>query len=66
MESAEVVKSVIEDMVCPVHDVHPVVEIFGNNLQISSCCDDFHEECANEAKGLFMLNKEYPYWVLQD
>ena len=53
-------------MICPVHDVHPVVEIFGNELQIGCCCAEFHEECANEAKGLFMLNKEYPYWVLQD
>ncbi|HTK19003.1 MAG TPA: hypothetical protein VL442_05810 [Mucilaginibacter sp.] len=66
MESAEVVKSIIENMVCPFHDVHPVVEISGNELQIGACCAEFHEECANEAKGLFMLNKEYPYWVLQD
>jgi len=43
MESAEVVKSIIEGMVCPVHDVHPVVEILGNELQISSCCAEFHE-----------------------
>jgi hypothetical protein len=66
VESAEVVKSVIEGMVCPVHDVHPVVEILGNKLHISSCCAGFYEECVNEVKGLFMLNKEYPYWILQD
>jgi len=66
MESADTVKWVIEGMVCPVHDVHPVVEIVGNKLLISCCCNDFHEECIGEAKGLFMLSKEYPYWILQD
>lgn len=66
MESPEIVKSIIENMVCSVHDVHPLVEIMGNELQVSCCCDAFHEECLDEARGLFMLNKEYPYWVLQD
>jgi len=66
MESAETVKSIIETMLCPVHDVHPVVEIMRNELQISCCCNEFHEDCMDEARGLFMLNKEYPYWVLQD
>ena len=66
MESAETVQSIIETMLCPTHDVHPVVEIMGNKLLISCCCNEFHEECTDEARGLFMLNKEYPFWVLQE
>lgn len=66
MESAETVKLIIESRTCPIHDVHPVVETFGNELKISCCCGDFTIDCSREASSLFMMNKEYPYWVLQE
>lgn len=63
MESADTIKSVIESTVCPVHDVHPIVDTEGNKLKISCCCAQFYEECTGQVKGLFMTNK-YPYWTL--
>lgn len=65
MESAETVKLIIGSRVCPIHDVHPVVETMGNELKISCCCKSFNVDCSLEAISLFMMNKEYPYWVLQ-
>ncbi|HTD39671.1 MAG TPA: hypothetical protein VK671_03555 [Mucilaginibacter sp.] len=66
MESADTIKLIIESRVCPVHDVHPLVEATGNELKISCCCSGFHMDCSLEAISLFMMNKEYPYWVLQE
>jgi hypothetical protein len=66
MESADTIKLIIENQVCPVHGIAPVVDIMGNELKISCCCNNFHQLCTKEAISFFMLKKEYPYWVLQE
>jgi len=64
MELADTVKSVIEDSLCPVHDLHPVIDVTGNELKVSCCCTYFHKMCTEEIKSLFMLNPVYPFWVI--
>ena len=64
MKSAETIKLIIENKLCPTHDVHPVVETIGNELEIACCCEEFHKECNQQAIGLFMMRSTFPYWVL--
>jgi hypothetical protein len=64
MESSDAIKSIIEDKLCPIHDLHPVVDTAGNELHITCCCTNFHTECTEEIEGLFMLNPVFPYWVI--
>jgi hypothetical protein len=66
MESADTIKLIIENQVCPAHGISPLVDIIGNELKITCCCTDFHLQCTQEIFSFFMLKKEYPYWVLQD
>lgn len=64
MELAETVKVIIESRPCPVHDIYPLVEIVGTELNISCCCTEFHEQCNSEINALFMKNKDFPYRVV--
>ena len=50
MQLADTIKSIIEGRLCPIHDIHPVIDISENQLQIICCCIDFHKECKNEAE----------------
>jgi hypothetical protein len=45
METLEVIKSAIEERLCPVHDVHPLVEINGADIEIICCCELFYAKC---------------------
>jgi hypothetical protein len=64
MESSDTIKSIIEDKLCPTHDLHPVVDITGNELHITCCCTNFYTECTKEIEALFMLNPVFPYSVI--
>lgn len=50
MESAAIIKSVLEEKLCPIHDVHPVVEVIGDKVNIMCCCDYFYRYCTIEAE----------------
>jgi hypothetical protein len=50
MQLADTIKSTIEHKLCPTHDIHPVIDVSENQLQIICCCIDFHKECKNEAE----------------
>lgn len=64
MDLVDTVRLIIEDDVCPVHDLHPMVDVTGNELKLSCCCANFQQECTEKIKSLFMLNPIYPYWVI--
>ncbi len=51
MYLAETLKSNIEANCCPVHDIHPMVEVYPNELQIVCCCNAFYEECKSEVEN---------------
>ena len=52
MELAEKIKLTIEEKLCPVHDIHPIVEVVGGEISIACCCTYFHSYCNIEAKYL--------------
>jgi len=49
---AENIKPILEEKLCPVHDIHPVIELLGSELSISCCCDYFKNFCKIEAEFL--------------
>jgi len=49
---AENIKPILEEKLCPVHDIHPVVEIIADEVTISCCCDYFTHFCKIEAEFL--------------
>ena len=50
MQLADTIKSIIESKLCPIHDIHPVIDISEDQLQIICCCIDFHKECKSIAE----------------
>jgi len=52
MELAEKIKLTLQQKLCPVHDIHPIVEVIGNELNIACCCTYFHSYCNIEARYL--------------
>jgi len=55
MQLPEIIQKQIENMVCPVHDIHPIVEQDWDGIKISTCCDDFQKECTEQLE--VMLNQ---------
>jgi hypothetical protein len=51
MYLAETIKSNIEANSCPVHDIHPMVEVLPNEFLITCCCNTFYEECKSEVES---------------
>lgn len=64
MKLAEAIKNTIEAKLCPIHDVHPILEIIGNELRIACCCNSFQEECIKEARILVGQNNQSDNWIL--
>jgi hypothetical protein len=65
MTLAETIQPAIEAMVCPVHDIHPIVQVMGDEFQVISCCSVFQKECAEEiAEILAHMNWEITYSVI--
>ena len=56
----------VKNKVCPVHDIHPIVEIRGNQLKIICCCKAFHEECSHEALKVMQTNDPATEWNIDD
>lgn len=52
MRLTETMKITIEDYLCPIHDIHPVVEISAGEFQVICCCTAFHEECRKEVESV--------------
>jgi hypothetical protein len=52
MHSPELIKEHIKNMLCPVHDIHPIVEHDRNGLEIACCCSEFENSCLQEAVKL--------------
>jgi len=53
MKLAEKIKWTLQEKLCPVHDVHPIVEIAGEEINIACCCTYFKRFCQIEAEYLY-------------
>ncbi|HTK21700.1 MAG TPA: hypothetical protein VL442_19420 [Mucilaginibacter sp.] len=49
---SEPLKEHIEKKVCPVHNIHPIIEVDLNELKIAACCKDFELQCLEDAEKL--------------
>jgi hypothetical protein len=52
MELYHQIKSVIQSKTCPLHNLHPVVDISPDFLNINCCCDLFKAECIADIQVL--------------
>lgn len=52
MGLAESIKPKLAAMLCPVHDIHPEIETWGDEFQIICCCASFHQQCQDEAERM--------------
>jgi len=50
MKLAEEIKPNIESLLCPEHDIHPIVDALGNELYINCCCNKFHLQCRRQVE----------------
>jgi hypothetical protein len=53
MKLAEKIQLSLQEKLCPIHDIHPIVEVIGNELSIACCCNYFQSYCKVEAKYLW-------------
>lgn len=54
----------IKNKVCPVHDLHPIIEITGNQLKIICCCKAFHDDCTHEIMGIMQTHDVAEDWSI--
>ncbi len=52
MPTNKALKSHIENMVCPIYDIHPIVEEDCEGIKIICCCKEFEKQCLTEAVKL--------------
>jgi len=52
MNTLENIKSTIEERLCPIHDIHPLVESVGAELKITCCCHFFYARCLQDMKNI--------------
>lgn len=52
MDTLEKIKSTIVSRLCPVHDIHPFVEIAGGEIKITCCCELFRAKCLQEVRNI--------------
>ncbi|MGZ3946062.1 MAG: hypothetical protein ACXVJB_14045 [Mucilaginibacter sp.] len=52
MKIADTIKHQIEDKLCPVHDMHPVVDATGEEISVACCCNYFQKYCIIEVEYL--------------
>lgn len=52
MKLAETIKHQIEKKLCPVHDMHPVVDATGGEISVACCCTYFQRYCTIEIEYL--------------
>ncbi|MDB5022575.1 MAG: hypothetical protein JWP78_330 [Mucilaginibacter sp.] len=63
MHSAETIKSTIEAKTCHKHDIHPLVEVNGDDYEIVCynivcCCSNFENLCRAEIERLLKPEPE--------
>lgn len=46
------VQKAIEEMICPTHGEHPIVEHTNDGLSIRTCCEDFRQTAIEKYKEL--------------
>lgn len=54
MKLSEIIKPAIENLSCPVHDIHPIVQLFGEECQVITCCSVFQKECTEEIDAMLV------------
>ena len=52
----DAIKGHIKQMLCPVHDIHPMIEYDLDGLKIVTCCENFEKQCMAETEEL--ISKE--------
>jgi|GEM_PF-1160092 hypothetical protein len=52
MKIADTIKHQIEEKLCPVHDMHPVVDATGEEINVACCCNYFQKYCTIEIEYL--------------
>lgn len=52
MKIAETIKHQIEEKLCPVHDMHPVVDATAGEISVACCCTYFQKYCTIEIEYL--------------
>ncbi len=55
------IREYIENMICSIHDVHPIIEEDWNGIKVTCCCKPFEKECLLTAENLTLkaeLNKK--------
>jgi hypothetical protein len=52
MDNLESIKSTIEERLCPVHDIHPLVEVTDDRLEITCCCQLFYAKCLQDVGNI--------------
>ena len=63
MQTPETIKLFIEGRACPIHDIHPNLEIIGHEIILACCCKSFHEDCAEQIASTFLLNPLNHYLI---
>lgn len=46
------IQKAIEEMICPTHGQHPIVERTEDGLSIRTCCEDFRQTAIEKYKEL--------------
>jgi len=57
MRTPEFIKQHVQKMLCPVHDVYPIVEEDWDGFKIACCCKEFEKICLKEAETLLQQNQ---------
>jgi hypothetical protein len=60
---AEDIKSILEKKLCPVHDIYPIVELTGDEIDVVCCCGYFSNFCKIEAE---YLKSHSQRWAIQN
>ena len=52
MQFTESIKEAVQGMLCPTHDIHPLIEQDWEGVKIHCCCNDFHTLCLKQAEEM--------------
>jgi hypothetical protein len=62
MKVRQVIKIIIEQKKCPVHDTRPIVDTATHEITISACCKAFHLACTEHANSILNGIDVSDYW----
>lgn len=46
------IKEILEKIACSMHNIKPQIQISGNTMTITCCCDTFYDECQFVAQDI--------------